>query len=51
MYNIDQTYRSVFLGLVFAMSFGNNDPAVNQLHQQMKQFLNEEEAALEQRIT
>jgi len=32
------------------MSFGNNDSVMKQLHQQMKTFLNEEEAALEQRI-
>jgi len=32
------------------MSFGNKDPVMKQLHQQMKSFLNDEEAALEQRI-
>ncbi|XP_065909735.1 uncharacterized protein [Dysidea avara] len=35
---------------VFSMSFGNKDPVMKQLHQQMKSFLNDEEVALEQRI-
>lgn len=40
----------MLLLVVFSMSFGNNDPVMRHLHQQMKTFLNEEETALEHRI-
>lgn len=38
------------LPVAFAMSFGNNDPAMKHLHQHMEAFLNDEETALEERI-
>lgn len=40
----------MFLALVLTMSFGNSDPVMKQLHQQMESFLNKEEAILERRI-
>ncbi len=40
----------VFNNSVSSMSFGREDPGMNQLHQQMKSYLTQEEEAMEHRI-